>query len=109
MQFVKYIGLSHRRVITADDWQSVGISDQGSVEWSAINNFSVPVDRFSEEALRTAIEPDDAFVIVGGDQHAPRYVGRSMTPEEAASVPVDMMGAVGASRVPAWLSGRSEP
>lgn len=110
MEYVRYIGPSQTRLILADEWAAAGIPDMGSVEWSAANNFSVPVDRFTEDALDKAIRPDAGFVIVGGEHHAPKYVGRAgtLTPEQAAGMGrVDMMGATGATSVPAWLSGPS--
>lgn len=110
MEFVRYIGPSHTRVITADEWAAAGVPDMGSVEWSAVNGFSVPLERFTEKALQVAIYPDEGLVIVEGEQHAPHYIGAAgtLTPEQAAGVGrVDVGAALGVNRVPAWLSGPS--
>lgn len=107
MEYVRYIGPSHSRMILADEWKAAGVTDMGSVVWDATNNFSVPVERFTDKAMEVAIHPDDAFVIMGGDQHAPRYAGAvgSLTPEQAAGAGrIDMNAALGVNRVPAWLS-----
>ena len=104
MQFIKYIGTAHRRIISADDFRRAGIPNQQTVEWSYANNFSVPIDSLSEEVLRKAIEPDPLFIVVGGEEHEPRFLGQRMTPAQAAGPRVDMMGAVNAKSTSAALS-----
>ncbi len=84
MEFIKYIGTSHRRVITENDFRSVGVNGQGGVEWSYANNFSVARDRLTDDAYAKAIEHDRHFVLVGGDDNAPRNLGTRQTPAQAA-------------------------
>lgn len=83
-QFVKYIGPAHHRMITADEWRRAGVPDQETVVWSYHNAFSVAIDRLTDDALRVGIEPDEFFVVVGGDEHAPRDLVRRQTPAQAA-------------------------
>lgn len=99
MQFIKYIGTAHRRIITATDFQRAGIKDQQTVEWSYENNFSVALDDFPEDVVRRVFEPDPMFVVMGGDEHEPRYLGSRMTPAQAA----------GEGRVRMALDNPSEP
>jgi hypothetical protein len=84
VQFIKYIGTAHRRIITADDFRRAGIKNQQTVEWSYENNFSVPVDDFPDDVLRQVFEPDPMFVVMGGDDHEPKFLGSRMTPAQAA-------------------------
>jgi len=88
MQFVKYIGKAHRRGITAAEWRGVGINGQ-TVFWGPENGFSVPLDAFTEEQLRKAIDPDRFFVVVGLES-APDPLPMDMTPEQAEQGPVDL-------------------
>jgi hypothetical protein len=95
MEFVKYTGLSHRRVITADDFARAGVPDQAGVEWSFRNGFSVARDRFSDEAYERAIKDDPHLVLVGGDENAPRDLVTRQTPAQAAGEGrIDPMAAV---------------
>jgi hypothetical protein len=93
MRYVKYIGLAHQRMITPGDWRTVGVNGETAV-WNAQNGFSVPLDRFSEDQIRKAIEPDANFIIT---DDTPTPQPRDMVPAEAAqaaqadgpAVPVD--------------------
>lgn len=94
MRYVKYIGPSHIRQITAADWRSVGISAD-TVQWSAFNGFAVPADHFTEDQLRVAIDPDQFFVMSGDDEDfSPKPQTRDMTPAQVTQVtetPVDVV------------------
>lgn len=94
MRYVKYVGLSHQRMITAHDWRGVGITAD-TVMWSAHNGFAVPLDHFSEDQVRKAINPDDSFVITSDDEDfTPQPQTRDMVPQEHAQVvenPVDVV------------------
>jgi hypothetical protein len=94
MRYVKYVGLSHRRMITAQDWRGVGISGD-TVVWEASNGFAVPLDQFSEDQIRKAIENDNGFVITGEDEEfEPHPMRGDMTPEQvrqATEEPVDVL------------------
>lgn len=108
MEYVRYIGTAHRRQITADDFRAAGHRDQGTVEWSYRNNFSVPVDQFSDKVLDEVIRPDASLVIVGGEDHmAPRNLGTRQTPAQAAGEGrIDMNRA---AHVPGASTAPSEP
>lgn len=94
MRYIKYVGLSHRRMISASDWRSVGIAGD-TVVWDASNGFAVPLDVLTEDQIRKAIEPDAGFVITGGDEDfTPAPQTRDMTPAEVAQAteaPVDVV------------------
>jgi len=97
-KWIKYIGPAHQRVITADNWRSVGLTGD-TVVWSAFNGFTVPADSLSEEQVRKAIEHDSQFVIVGeDDDFRPQVQTRDMTPsslEQTVENPLDVFATVG--------------
>lgn len=80
MRYVKYVGLAHQRILSATDWRQAGLPGE-TVVWNAGNGFSVPVDRFTEDQLRKAIDPDPSFIITGD---TPVVQVRDMVPAEAA-------------------------
>ena len=94
MRYVKYVGLSHRRMISAQDWRGVGIAGD-TVVWEANNGFAVPLDQFSDEQIRKAIDPDSGFVITGDDEEfTPTPMRGDMTPDQvrqATEEPVDVL------------------
>lgn len=81
MQFVKYIGTSSLRRITAEDWKSVGV-DLETMEWGPHNGFMLSLDNFSDEVVERYIRPDKGFIIVGQDEQ-PRPVADNLTGAEA--------------------------
>lgn len=109
MRYVKYIGQTHQRMITAQEWRSVGITADTMV-WNAGNGFAVPLDLFTESMLRKAIEPDAFFVVTGDDaEFVPVYQPGNMTPAEhrqAIESPVDVLALL--NEVPAPNGGRGE-
>lgn len=107
-QFVKYIGLAHRRQISVADWRSVGINDAESVQWGPENGFSVPIERFTDAQLNKAIRKDSGFAIVGLDE-APDALPHDMTPAQADGPRVDMTGAMDDADVSTDVSEPSEP
>lgn len=83
MRYVKYVGLAHRRMITAQDWRGVGINGQ-TVVWEGSNGFAVPLDQFTDDQIRKAIDPDNSLVITGDDEEfVPQPVAGTMTPAQA--------------------------
>lgn len=94
MRYVKYIGPSHIRHITARDWRSVGINAD-SVVWSAQNGFAVPADQFSDDQIRKAIDPDQYLVLTGDDEDfIPQPQTQDMTPAQVTQVaqtPLDVV------------------
>jgi hypothetical protein len=94
MKYVRYIGTSHARIITAHDWRGVGITGD-TVAWTAQNGFAVSADVFSDDQIRKAIDPDPEFVITGDDQEfVPAPQTRDMTPAQVVQIteaPVDVV------------------
>lgn len=92
MRYVKYVGLAHERQITAADWRSVGIAGD-AVVWNAYNGFAVPLDAFTDDQIRKAIENDSTFVITGDDEdfQPDMSATRAMTPQELESGRVDIL------------------
>jgi hypothetical protein len=88
-RYVKYIGPSHQRGITAQDWRRIGITAD-TVWWDARNGFAVPADQFSDDQMRKAIEPDDFFVVIGSEDR-PEGATRDMTPAEYDAPRVGMI------------------
>lgn len=99
MRFVRYVGPAHRRMISSADWKSGRMSGD-TVVWDASNGFVVPIDQFSDEQIKKAIEPDASLMIVEMDDDFEVKPGPyDMTPREYAQWvenPVD---------VPALLEG----
>jgi hypothetical protein len=97
MRYVKYVGLSHERMILASDWRSVGIEAQ-TVAWTAQNGFAVPLDQFTDAQMRKAIDPDPELMVTGEDEDfKPQPQSRTMTPSQVVQVteePVDVLGMV---------------
>lgn len=111
MQYVRYVGAAHRRVISASDWRSARLTGD-QVVWEAQNGFAVPLDLFTEKQIETAIKPDPDLVITGEDeefQPTPRPV--DMTPRELAYTlenQVDLVAVLnGDAPAPAGISGAS--
>lgn len=110
-QYVRYIGPSHRRVISAHDWKGARLTGD-TVSWEASNGFAVPLDQFSETQIEKAIKPDANFVITAEDEEFEPVAGPGdMTPREHAQWlenPVDVSdlieglaaGSTDLSRVP---------
>lgn len=98
MRYVRYVGLSHQRGITAHDWQSVGVKGE-TVFWNAQNGFAIALDRFTDDQIRKAIDPDPNFIITRDDEDfTPTPQVRDMVPAEAtqaAEAPVDVLAMVG--------------
>lgn len=88
MRYVKYVGLAHRRIITADEWRGIGMDAQTTV-WGPENGFSVPADQFTDNQMRRAIEADDNFVIVGRDDE-PEVLPGNVTGDQADAPRVSM-------------------
>lgn len=63
-KMLKYIGTSHWRRITADEWASVGVRNQETVEWNQYNNWTVPATSISDEAM-PFIEADPEIIAQG--------------------------------------------
>ena len=60
---VVYVGTADIRTIDKAAWDAVGVKDQGKVEWSRKNNFSVPVADLSDAAVAYCEEQDKGFVV----------------------------------------------
>ena len=83
--WVKYIGLAHVRMITADEFRRAGFPDQETVVWDYTNGHTVDAGQFSDEVMRRAIETDRDFIVVKSDEDLNRPLEHAMTPGQAAS------------------------
>jgi hypothetical protein len=54
---VKYVGFAHKRIISAQSWQSLGIK-AGTVVWDESNDFSVPVAKLPDTAVDYLLKVD---------------------------------------------------
>lgn len=110
-RYVRYVGPAHRRVISSADWRSVRVNaDQ--IVWEAQNGFALPVDMFTEDQIKRAIEVDEHLVITEeGDGFEPTYRPYDMTPRElreSIENPVDLVAVLnGDAPAPAGISGPS--
>lgn len=62
-EFVEYTGQASRREISKEDWLKAGVRDQEAVTWSFQNDFRVPKENFSQEAIRHLLQKDGRFTI----------------------------------------------
>lgn len=90
MRYVRYVGLSHVRQISAADWRRAGLNGE-TVQWDAFNGFAVPLDRFSEDQIRKAIEPDPTFMITNEEFEPDTTATRDMTPQQVEAPRVDIL------------------
>lgn len=61
---VRYLGIVSERRITREDWEQAGVSDQDGVVWTKGMENAVPIEQFSEEALRVISNQGSEFRIV---------------------------------------------
>ncbi len=52
------------RIIRKEQWESIGIHDQVGVEWNEENNFRLPKELFTEQALAYLLKQDNGFELV---------------------------------------------
>lgn len=88
--YVKYIGLAHARLITADEWRQAGVSDGETTVWDHTNGHAVPADKFGDRAM-ALIRQDGGFVVVGSDEDLTLPLPHQMTPGQAGSPKVDLL------------------
>jgi hypothetical protein len=62
-KYVKYIGLSHVRSISRDDWRKAGVNNQESLVWDRANGWTVPLSRITDEAW-PFIDADSELLVV---------------------------------------------
>jgi hypothetical protein len=60
---VRYIGLVSERRISKEDWEQAGVSGQDGATWTKDTNSVVPIDHFSEEALRVLANTGEFEII----------------------------------------------
>lgn len=60
---VKYIGVADVRRISDGDWDKINVRLQGTVEWTALNGFTVLGERLRDGAI-AYLESDPEFVVV---------------------------------------------
>lgn len=97
-RYVQYVGKAHRRVITSDAWRSIRLRGEDAV-WDAQNGFAVPLDRFTDEQIKQAIEPDPDLVITDED-FKPTFSPADMTPwelKQSIENPVDVVALLNAT------------
>lgn len=62
-KFVKYVGSATRRVLTAEDWASIGAKSGKDVEWSFSNGFKVESEKFTKGQLEYLLKKDGNFQV----------------------------------------------
>jgi hypothetical protein len=65
-EFIKYIGTSHIRKISREDWANIPDNpvDNETVVWNRANGWTVPRSKISDEAW-PYIQADGEFVVIG--------------------------------------------
>lgn len=64
-RYVKYVGTSGQRLITARDWERAGMEGQKSVSWDRTNGWTVDIEELSDDA-QSAIMSELEMVEVSG-------------------------------------------
>lgn len=64
---VKYIGVADVRRISDDDWDKINVRMQGTVEWNALNGFTVLGNRLRDGAV-AHLRTDPEFVVQEEDE-----------------------------------------
>lgn len=67
--YVKYIGLSHARLMTQEDLLQAGFSGKSLVDlvWNKANSFTVARADIPDDVYERAIVPDMELVLVDGE------------------------------------------
>lgn len=63
-EVVQYIGLSHIREIDSRAYAQVGVEDMGKTVWEQKNNWSLPVEQFTDDALVHLTENEGGEFVV---------------------------------------------
>ena len=67
--YIRYIGNSHIRGITVEEFRNVGVTDQDSdVWWNRKNHWTVPRANLTDDAYNYAVKHDPELILVGGDK-----------------------------------------
>lgn len=61
--YVRYVGAATRRVLTAEDWERVGIEGKPAT-WHMGNGLMLPVSQFSQEQIDYLVNVDGRFQVV---------------------------------------------
>lgn len=61
METIKYVGTATRRVISPQDWERAGVSNEPGVVWDGANGYTVDASKLSQ-AARDAIKADPFFI-----------------------------------------------
>jgi hypothetical protein len=62
-KYVVYIGQFGVREIDEAAWDNVNVKDQKAIVWDRSNGWAVPVDSFTDDALKYVDEVDRDFVV----------------------------------------------
>lgn len=65
--YIKYVGASHVRGLTEEDFETVGVRGQKAVWWRRENQWTVPRADLSDDAYNRAIKNDPELILVGGN------------------------------------------
>jgi hypothetical protein len=63
VKYVKYLGVADVRRISDDDWDKISVRLQGTVEWNALNGFTVLGERLRDGAI-AYLRSDPEFAVV---------------------------------------------
>lgn len=59
--YIKYTGTADVRRITAADWKSIDVPDQGLTVWDKGNRHRVPLEKLNDAARDYLLNEDGAF------------------------------------------------
>lgn len=60
---VRYVGTADVREIDSAAWKTIDVDDQNLVRWHKGNNWTVPVEDLSDDAVAYLDEKDEGFVV----------------------------------------------
>jgi hypothetical protein len=73
-EFIKYVGTSHVRKITRDEWSKIPDNpvDQGTLVWNAANGWTIPRSKITDEAW-PYIMADGEFIVIGENDRQVKF------------------------------------
>lgn len=62
--WIEYTGIATVRILSAEDWKTLGIDSDLYCEWNYLNGNRLPKSMFNEEQLNYLLTQDDRFQLV---------------------------------------------
>ena len=60
-KFIRYVGEATRRIISKEDWASIGIESEGGDQWTIANDLKVETASLSQDKINYLLKTDGRF------------------------------------------------